>query len=45
MKKYNQLEIVINEFDKADVIRTSNPEGENTLPWVDVTVSNGTFFS
>ena len=42
MKKYIELEITINEFDKTDVIRTSNPVGDNTLPWVDVTATNVT---
>lgn len=39
MKKYNELEIAINVFEQADVIRTSTPEGENNLPWVDVTAA------
>lgn len=46
MKKYIELEIAINEFEKTDVIRTSNPSGDNTLPWVDVTATteSTTFF-
>ena len=36
MKKYTELKIVINVFEKADVIRTSGPDGDNNLPWVDV---------
>ena len=41
MKKYNELKISINAFEEADVIRTSGPEGDNNLPWVDVTATKG----
>ena len=41
MKKYSELEIEIRVFELLDVIRTSDnsaPEGDNNLPWVDVTI-------
>ena len=39
MKKYNELEIVIKVFEEMDIITASSPDGENTLPWVDVTAT------
>ena len=45
MKKYNELEIVISVFEQADVIRTSSPDGDNNLPWVDVKLVNESIFN
>lgn len=39
MKQYNEVEIVINIFEQIDVLTASGPDGDNTLPWVDVTAS------
>ena len=36
MKKYIELELVINLFATEDIVRTSGPDGDNTLPWIDV---------
>ena len=43
MKKYNQIELIINVFETEDIVRTSNPDGDNTLPWIDVTTSEKPF--
>ena len=35
MKKYEQLEMKVILFNE-DIVRTSTPDGENNLPWVDM---------
>ena len=36
MKKYSEVKIEISIFENMDVIRTSGPDGDNNLPWVDL---------
>lgn len=37
MKKYEQFEMKVILFNLSeDIITTSGPDGENSLPWVDV---------
>ena len=40
MKKYIELKLVIDLFTTEDIVRTSGPDGENTLPWIDVTTTS-----
>ena len=38
MKKYEQFEMKVILFNASeDIITASSPDGENSLPWVDMT--------